>query len=522
MITIIHHRGRQVRRVYDGAGNAVTCVNRSAIPAFFELAQRCPDGQIVWCEARFEEKLDKIDWDAVLTDPMILASYPCSGRLFLPAEIGLVESSVFVKVKNNVKYPTWLMSGDMGGMAASTLLAFQNLEKMNGNLDYFLSSIAKIGMPLGLLCYSDPRLFGGSKAYPPFRYAKKQEVLYDFVNDHFKKQWLFLLLLQQFIYQKKLPLLFLLKAFKRSIKTDLKINLDHNKTINNNSNKNNNRNNNNNNKTIDVLIPTIGRKEQLHQVLRDLRAQDAPPERVIIVEQNPGAGSVSELDFITAETWPFTIVHKFIHRAGACNARNLALEQVEADWVFFADDDIRIPADFLAEAKKFIRQDFAEAFTVSCLQEGEKETIADLIQWPTFGTSCSFVKAEHLKNLRFDLAFEGGFGEDADFGMQLRNKGVDVLYNPLLQLKHLKAPIGGFRKKFEFPWENEEIEPKPSPTVMAYHLKHGAPFQLLGYKTTLFLKFYRSQKIKNPFTYLRMMQKRWAVSKKWALRLLGK
>jgi hypothetical protein len=51
--------------------------------------------------------------------------------------------------------------------------------------------------------------------------------------------------------------------------------------------------------------------------------------------------------------------------------------------------------------------------------------------------------------------------EDSDFGMQLRNQGIDVLYLPEPKI-HLKAPVGGFRTKPKLAWENDEIQPKPS------------------------------------------------------------
>jgi hypothetical protein len=58
--------------------------------------------------------------------------------------------------------------------------------------------------------------------------------------------------------------------------------------------------------TIDVIIPTIGRKKFLYDVLKDLSVQTHLPKNAIIVEQNPTQGSQSELDFINNETWPFT------------------------------------------------------------------------------------------------------------------------------------------------------------------------------------------------------------------------
>jgi GT2 family glycosyltransferase len=114
------------------------------------------------------------------------------------------------------------------------------------------------------------------------------------------------------------------------------------------------------------------------------------------------------------------------------------------------------------------------------------------------------------------MRFENGFGEDADFGMQLRNKGVDVLYLPQPQILHLKAPVGGFRSKPVLPWEDEVIQPKPSPTVMLFKNIYHTKEQLLGYKLNLFFKYYKNQSIKNPFKYYKSMQKQWEISAKWA------
>ena len=50
--------------------------------------------------------------------------------------------------------------------------------------------------------------------------------------------------------------------------------------------------------TIDVVIPTIGRKKYLYDVLCDLRKQTHLPKNVIIVEQNLLLDSKSELDFL--------------------------------------------------------------------------------------------------------------------------------------------------------------------------------------------------------------------------------
>ena len=117
------------------------------------------------------------------------------------------------------------------------------------------------------------------------------------------------------------------------------------------------------------------------------------------------------------------------------------------------------------------------------------------------------------------MIYENGYGEDTDFGMQLRNNGCDIVYHPNIEILHLKAPTGGFRKKPSLQWDTEVPLPKPSPTLMSYINRYYNPSQIKGFKTTLFIKFYPKQSIKNPFLYIKMMRLRWKKSELWANKL---
>ena len=174
------------------------------------------------------------------------------------------------------------------------------------------------------------------------------------------------------------------------------------------------------------------------------------------------------MNYITDETWPFKIKHTFTNQTGACNARNIALEQVTSNWVFFADDDIRFDEAFLKNCTFNVSKYNQDAITLACLRKDDIKKDEMPLQWLTFGSGCSFVNAKILKGLKFNMKYEFGFGEDAEFGMQLRNIGIDVMYCHHPYLLHLKAPIGGFRTKHIYPWDIEEIKPKPAPTVMLF------------------------------------------------------
>ena len=510
---VLKHNGDRAISVIDR--NTFKTVPVKAVvlsEILIELAHKFTGRTLVWVHQDVND-LVNFDFLRSLKTTNNLLSFAVAHPYILSEEMGFIDQSVFLNVNQEVTYPTYLMSADVGCIAANALQHFASNIPAHINFDLFLTLLAKLGMPNGLLCYSEPHLLQSKSSDFKMRFSKNQKLTYSFIAATKSRAWLLLYEFQRLIYTRSISPFYFFKALvQKKIDTSQIHNLPKTEfkesfisTV----------------LSIDVVIPTMGRKVILYQTLRDLAAQSIVPKTVLIVEQNPDSGIFSELYYLHTERWPFEIKHTFTHKTGACNARNLALNQVTSEWVFLADDDLRIPSDFLENTLKFISSNKTKAFTVSCLQEGEEEQVQSVIQWEAFGSGCSLVKTSVLNNIRFDLAFEYGFGEDADLGMQLRNSGVDILYSPFLKLIHLKAPSGGFRTELKKPWKNQKNEPKPSPTVLAFFLKHKSEFQILGYKTLLFLKFYKNQSVKNPFSYLRQMQKRWSHSKYWAQKLLS-
>jgi glycosyltransferase involved in cell wall biosynthesis len=481
----------------------------SIVEFLFALAKDHPEEILVWCDISLKEQLNVSEIAELFHHKRLLVSYNPSDTHFIDKRIGYVEESPFIKINKKDTYPTWQMSSKVGGIYGSTLLALKKEVIHDRDFDYFLCSLAKLGMPKGLLCYSEPRLLKQNDILVNSKASLF--TLFRFVKQHYKTRWVFLLFWNVMIYEKKFQILPLLFSLFYRNRNNNKLNLEVIKvhSLRKVVDKG----------TIDVIIPTIGRKAYLYDVLCDLRNQTHLPATVIIVEQNADETSASELDYLHKEIWPFEIKHTFTHQAGACNARNVAIEQVESDWVFLADDDIRIATDFLEKALEGINKFRVKAVSLSCLQQGEKQTYTNVFQWGSFGSGCSIVFADSLKHCKFNMGYEFGYGEDGDFGKQLRNKGVDVLYFPEPQILHLKAPMGGFRTKPILAWHSDPIQPKPSPTVMLYQILHNTQEQILGYKTILFFKYYKYQKIKNPIKYYRNFQKQWNSSVYWATEL---
>ncbi|MFV8326008.1 glycosyltransferase family 2 protein [Flavobacterium sp. ZS1P14] len=495
---IIYHNGSEVVAV-SNSFNLDKANKLSIIGFLLLLAKEYPDGILAWCHISLKEQLNISEIEKLFHHHKLLLSYNPSDTLFLDKSIGYVEESPFIKINKSVTFPTWQMSSMVGGIHSSVLLALKSEVTYDKDFDYFLSSLAKLGMRKGLLCYSEPKLLKQNTSGLSTR--TNTYILFRFVKQHYKTQWTFLLLLNLLLYERRFPIgPFMYSLFYKN-RSKITINLD--SIIAQSSKKVIDK------RTIDVIIPTIGRKKYLHDVLMDLKSQIHLPTNVIIVEQNPNDGSKSDLDYLTNEIWPFAIKHIFTHQAGACNARNIALEEIKSEWVFFADDDIRLENNFILKALEHINKFGIKAVSVKCFQKEKHQKENVIFQWMTFGAGCSFVFADSLKNCKFKKGYEFGFGEDGDFGMQLRNCGHDVLYLPEPEILHLKAPVGGFRSQPELQWQKDAIQPKPSPTIMLYQILNNTQEQVRGYKTTLFFKYYKYQTIKNPISYFMTYRKQW-------------
>lgn len=504
---LFFHKNNKITNIVDHTSRKELLVSENNILLMlFEVAKANTNELLVWCHEDIKENLNIEGLKESFYLKNMMMSY--SSHQYLPTQIGYVEDSPFLKVNKRVKYPTWLMSSNVGAIHASQLIKFKGQVSANNSFEFALNSIAKLGMPKGLFCYSEPKLLVNPTQEYYFVNTSNFK-LFKFVKKHYRSRWIFLLFINFIWHEKKIPLISVIKSifYKRLVlNADFyieKLNGKLKKVI----------------TSIDVIIPTMGRKQYLFDVLQDLSKQTLLPENVIIVEQSDDNEKGSELDYLEDKVWPFKIKHEFTHQIGACNARNLALKKVTSNGVFLADDDIRLKPNILEDSVVSMDAVGLKAATLSCLNKGEKETISQIIQWHSFGSGCSIVSHEILKKIKFDMAYEHGFSEDEDFGMQIRNLGEDIGYLPNCGIIHLKAPTGGFRVKFKEIWKDDEIQPKPSPTVMLFKLKHQSKHQLLGYKTKLFIKYFRLQKNKNIITYVSQMNRRWIISEYWANKL---
>jgi glycosyltransferase involved in cell wall biosynthesis len=508
---ILHHNLSNITSIVSSETNDFPNeIGQNVVAVLLDFAKKFQNEILVWCHEIHKMNLNTNEIEDLFHHMKFLFTYNPSSSNYLNRELGYIEDSPFVKVNKAIRYGTWQMSSQVGAIHSSIINACRKDLKSETNFDYFLNSFAKRAMAIGLLCYSEPKLLLKIIQISHYKNTNLFE-LFRFKKQHFKTGWIFLSLFNLFLFEKRFPLLPFLVSFfyiKRTINpAELnRIEIHSTKNIIEKG-------------TIDVLIPTIGRKEYLFDVLQNLASQTYLPTNVIIIEKKPNVNSSSELDCVENNKWPFQIKHHFTQQAGVCNARNIGLNFIESEFCFLADDDIVFENDLIERVMHSIKTTANEVLFVAIHLPNEKIEVQSPKQFLVFGTCHAFVKSDCLKGLKYNMALEFGYGEDADFGMQLKRKGFDFLYLSNLTILHLKAPLGVFRTKPKLKWDNDVVEPKPSPTVMLLKKMYFTNEQKLSYKLTAILKNINKSFFQNPFSYLRTVNDKWNRSQYWENKL---
>lgn len=266
---------------------------------------------------------------------------------------------------------------------------------------------------------------------------------------------------------------------------------------------------------VSYIIPTMFRQEYTEQLLDDLSVQNYKPTQVVVIDATPEKDRDKTL--YQVKKYPFELIVRWQETKGSCRARNEAIALSIGDYIVFGDDDIRIPADFIENHIRLLQTYNAGACNgLDIRATNHTQNLNDLenklnqlgdSRWrvgvtASFSNANSCVKKEYVEQLvGNDINFDGGYGEDSDFGMSLSKIGVIVLANPFSTNLHLKPPSGGYRfwgnqakiigkKRKKQPWELDTpvqwIRPVPSPTIIYGIIKQFSPQQLIEYKHKYF------------------------------------
>lgn len=277
--------------------------------------------------------------------------------------------------------------------------------------------------------------------------------------------------------------------------------------------------------SVSYIIPTMLRQEFTLNLLNDLKHQTYLPTQVVVVDATPTDKRDESL--YNPDNYPFELIVKWQTTKGSCRARNEAINLCTGDYIIFGDDDIRFFPDFIEHHIKLLQTYNAGACNgLDLMADHQNQNLDDLehklvklgnARWKvgvsnSFSNANSCVKRIYVNQLEGnDVNYDGGYGEDGDFGISLTKIGVAVIHNPFSVNLHLKPPQGGYRfwgsqakitgkKRKTQPWELDtpvkNIRPVPSPTVMYQFYKHFGKEERTEYFYKYFLRFFTKQGLK--------------------------
>ena len=215
-------------------------------------------------------------------------------------------------------------------------------------------------------------------------------------------------------------------------------------------------------KNFFLVIPTRDRIDFLSNLLLDLNAFEQYISQVVIVDQSveDNKKNIEKLDL----KYSYLLVNN--SRDNSVNhSRNRALEYYnDEDWLFFLDDDLRIPRLAFEQIIKTLQHTIIDVLIPGIQFEGMEKaefvyhTVLDTIAKPhNFSKGrfrlqvCSglnIVKRSMFKEAGF--YFDENFtiwGDDWDYGMRLLQAGANIYFQPKILVEHLGAASGGQRDK---------------------------------------------------------------------------
>ncbi|HVX48907.1 MAG TPA: glycosyltransferase family A protein, partial [Chitinophagaceae bacterium] len=102
---------------------------------------------------------------------------------------------------------------------------------------------------------------------------------------------------------------------------------------------------------VSVVVPTYNRRQRLLLLLGNLNDSVHPVEEVIIVDAGNDMLLPADLS-----AFPNLAIVYLLSRPSVCVQRNTGIKAARYPWIFICDDDIEVPADYLAKLSAHIEK----------------------------------------------------------------------------------------------------------------------------------------------------------------------
>jgi glycosyltransferase involved in cell wall biosynthesis len=193
-----------------------------------------------------------------------------------------------------------------------------------------------------------------------------------------------------------------------------------------------------------VIIATKDRAGYLDQALRSLSEQIAAPPFEAIVVDNGSSDATPQVVDHARDGYGFEVSYAFEERPNRGAARNRGIAIAQGEIVVFVDDDVWLPAGFLAaHAAAHGGRPAAVSgpiINVTSYHQRPRPALANYSR--AFFCTCNVsVPLAALRELRgFDEQFHLYGWEDTELGVRLRERGVRAKFSWDAYLYHIKPP----------------------------------------------------------------------------------
>jgi glycosyltransferase involved in cell wall biosynthesis len=203
--------------------------------------------------------------------------------------------------------------------------------------------------------------------------------------------------------------------------------------------------------TFDIIVPTVGRVDQVDRLVASLAAQSYRAFQLIVVDQNPDERLVPVLERYRQD---MTIIRLSSSERGASRARNAGLAEMKGELVAFADDDCWYPPDLLARVEELLRTNPEwDGMTGRVVDERLRPSVArwNMRAGPvsranvwTKGVAVSIFLRAHIveavgafdETLGVGAGTPWGSGEETDYLLRAVEQGFRLHFDPAIVVFH--------------------------------------------------------------------------------------
>lgn len=213
-----------------------------------------------------------------------------------------------------------------------------------------------------------------------------------------------------------------------------------------------------------IVIPTYKRKEYVLNILDSLYKEIGKETEVIVVEQVENY----EKEFAKkGKELGLSLRYFYLDKASTPRAKNVGVSHAKGEYIIFFDDDVLVKTSPQLFQPVFTSNQIAAVNGRSIAQGQEEQPNRNdtgrVTFWGKFtdgysskipqeiealiGCNMCWRKDVFLKVGGFDEQFTGNaLREEADLSLRARKKGYKILFDPRVEVLHVRAESGGTRK----------------------------------------------------------------------------